>query len=166
MNTLQTTLKDIITNLLIPSISEIKGNLRKTISVETRIEEGLNISALQTIISDIATTENINEKDIFLESYVEEFSGSPYSELLVCFNKEVDTTEKERIKEIKDRVNKYASWKIIHTNMKETEFKRTGFNSGLLKEFDDTSVYDMIKENNIDRLVKYYTLYYTPNHIE
>jgi len=37
-------------------------------------------------------------------------------------------------------------------------YKRTGYNSGLLKQFDDTTVYDMYISKDFDRLVKYYSL--------
>lgn len=39
--------------------------------------------------------------------------------------------------------------------------KRQGFNSGLLKQFDDTTVYDMYMNDEWDRLVKYYSLPFT-----
>lgn len=39
-------------------------------------------------------------------------------------------------------------------------YKRVWFNSGLLREFNDTTIYDMYMNNDHDRLVRYYSLYF------
>ena len=75
----------------------------------------------------------------------------------LCYDIEVETTEKERLV-FKKRVFSTPAFQNLYHLLIKNGYKRVGFNSGLLKEFDDTTVYDMYINADFDRLVKYYSL--------
>lgn len=82
-----------------------------------------------------------------------------YDYLNICIPIEVDRTEKEIEQELIKRFQR-KMWNKIYKELINVGYKRAGFNSGLLKEFDNTSVYQMAKDGDFDRLTKYYSLYF------
>jgi hypothetical protein len=85
--------------------------------------------------------------------------SSPFSsqELLLSWYVDVPTTERDDLKYNRNRFNAIA-WSRLYPIMIENGYKRVGFNSGLLSNFKDTTVYDMYIEKDFDRLVEYYSL--------
>ena len=73
---------------------------------------------------------------------------------------DVPTTDKEKLKFRKNRFSTIA-FRFVYDSLTANGFKRVGFNSGLLREFDDTTVYEMYIDKNWERLVKYYSLPFT-----
>lgn len=83
-------------------------------------------------------------------------------EFCIFYDVEYPTSENEKIIFCKKGFNSVA-WKFIYEYLTTNGYKRTGFNSGLLKEFDDTTVYDMYIAKDFDRLCKYYSLSFIKN---
>ena len=97
------------------------------------------------------------------------FGGKPnsydsFDEICLCYDVVIPTTEKEKLKFKKDQFSIIA-FKFIFDLLTKNEYKhgykRIGFNSALLKDFDNTTVYDMFINNDFDRLEKYYSLSFT-----
>jgi len=91
-----------------------------------------------------------------------EFGGNlndygSYSEVCLCYNVDVPTTDKEKLKHKRTRFSTIA-FKAVYDLLLANGYKRVGYNTGLLKPFDDTTVYDMYINKDFDRLVKYYSL--------
>ena len=80
----------------------------------------------------------------------------------LCYEMNVQTTDKEKLAFKKRRFNN-AVWSFVYKALTQNGYKRTGFNSYLLKEFDDTTVYDMYMAKDFDRLCKYYSLSFIKN---
>jgi hypothetical protein len=82
-----------------------------------------------------------------------------YSGYCLAYDIQIPTTEKDKSKS-KFRIDRFGTFafKNVYDLLTTNGFKRVGYNSGLLKEFDDTTVYDMFINNEFDRLVKYYSL--------
>lgn len=78
-------------------------------------------------------------------------------------NYEIDipATKEDKLKYIKEKFNLRA-FKRVHDTLTTNGYKRQGYNSGLLREFDNTTVYDMYMQEDFDRLVKYYSLPFKP----
>jgi len=55
-----------------------------------------------------------------------------------------------------------VAWAFIYDALIKNGYKRVGFNSGRLKEFNDTTVYEMYSSKDFDRLIKYYSLSFIP----
>ena len=90
------------------------------------------------------------------------FGGKPngydaFNEICLCYDIDVPTTEKEREKYKKEKFRSYA-WYRVYDLLLANGYKRVGYNTGLLREFDDTSVYQMYLDKDFDRLVRYYSL--------
>lgn len=52
----------------------------------------------------------------------------------------------------------HIAFPLVSQLLRDNGYTRVGYNTGLLKEFDDTTVYDMYVDDDFDRLVKYYSL--------
>ena len=70
---------------------------------------------------------------------------------------DVKISEEDALKFKRKRFDTIA-FKEVHAILTSRGFIRRGYNSGLLKEFDDTTVYDMYVNGEFERLVKYYSL--------
>jgi hypothetical protein len=93
-----------------------------------------------------------------------EFGGKPngddgFDEVCLCYDIPVFTTDKEKLKYKKERFS-YVAWTKIFKLLTNNGYKRVGVNSGEFKQFDDTTIYDMVIDNDIDRLEKYYSLFF------
>jgi hypothetical protein len=80
----------------------------------------------------------------------------PY-QLRLTWTVKVPTTNLDRLEYARKHFTSRAFKKVFDT-LTANGYKRVGYNSGLMKEFDDTTVFDMYKTNNWDRLVKFYSL--------
>lgn len=85
------------------------------------------------------------------------FGSDEQENICICYDIDIPTTDKDKDKFRKEKFSGVA-WNFIYKAMINNGYKRIGFNSGLLKEFDDTSVYEMYVNKDFDRLVKYYSL--------
>ena len=70
---------------------------------------------------------------------------------------EEEKTTDEIIKEKRKKFTNFA-YPLVLSLLKAHGYKRVGYNSGLLAEFDKTTVYDLYMENNFEMLAKYYSL--------
>ena len=80
-------------------------------------------------------------------------------DVCVTYNIMVNATDTDILKRKRNRFQSIA-FRYVYTTLIENGYKRVGFNTGLLKEFDDTTVYDMYMNNDWNRLEKYYSLYF------
>jgi hypothetical protein len=74
---------------------------------------------------------------------------------------EVPTTASDKLKYKRQKFTQVA-WVFVYNAFIKNGYKRVGFNTGQLKEFKDTSIYDMYMSRDFDRLVKYYSLSFIP----
>lgn len=85
-----------------------------------------------------------------------------FDEVCLIYDIDVPTTEKDRLAFKRKTFTSIVWYKVFHL-LTGNGYKRVGFNSGLLKQFDDTTIYDMYVAQDFDRLVKYYSLYFVPD---
>lgn len=90
------------------------------------------------------------------------FAGRPngydaFDQICLCYDVKIPTTAKDQLKFKKSQFSTIA-FKEVYNLLLSNGFKRVGYNSGRLKEFDDTTVYEMFISQDFDRLVKYYSL--------
>jgi hypothetical protein len=83
-----------------------------------------------------------------------------WNDIGLCWDIDIPTTDKDKIKFKRGKFSTTA-FKFVFDTLTANGYKRVGFNSGLLKQFDDTTVYDMYINNDYDRLVTYYSLSFT-----
>jgi len=142
-------------DLIITALNEANTILEKRVPQT-------NIEVKQVIIEDVNPLElvkfmkknNIPDNAWFggIDNGYDGFSD-------VCLNYDVilPTTEKEKLKFRQEKFKQIA-FKPVHDILISNGYKRVGFNSGLLKQFSDTNVFDMFFNKEFDRLVEYYSL--------
>jgi hypothetical protein len=91
-----------------------------------------------------------------------EFGGKPngydaFDEVCLVYDIDIPTTDKDKLKAKKDRFTNIA-FRAVYDLLIVNGYKRVGYRSGLLKPFDNTTVYDMYINKEFDRLVEYYSL--------
>lgn len=80
-----------------------------------------------------------------------------WNDILLSWSIDVPTTDKDKL-DFKRRRFSDVAFKCVYDLLTKNGYKRNGYNTGLLKQFDDTTVYDMYMSKDFDRLVKYYSL--------
>jgi hypothetical protein len=81
--------------------------------------------------------------------------------ILLSWEVDVPTTADDKLLYSRKVFVNYA-FKAVFDLLMNNGYKRVGYNTGLLKQFDDTTVYDMYISKNWDRLVEYYSLPFVP----
>jgi len=152
------TLKEIIINKVIPETLSLKIGTTKRDVKNIEIEDSQNLNSLTQTIEKISKEYNIEMDKIFI-GVVNDYDGGTFC---ASFDVVVEKTPKEIKKELISLIER-KTWKIVYDNMLSNGFKRTGFNSSLLKAFDNTTVYEMVKNNEVDKLVSYYSFRYVWN---
>lgn len=162
MNFLQTELKKSITTTLVEYFKNVKITPTQNVIISHSLEEYLNIFQLQKIIKEISIENNVDIENIKIEIFSDDYScNGAYTELQATYRKDVLKSDKQMKIELEKRINS-QSFSKIYSDMKNIEnIKRTGFSTALLKEFDDTSIYNMLVNKDYDRLVKYFSLYFS-----
>jgi hypothetical protein len=82
-----------------------------------------------------------------------------WGDIGLCWDIDVPTTDKDKT-EFRRRAFSTAAFKFVRDVLISNGYKRVGFNSGLLDQFKDTTVYDMYVNNDFDRLSIYYHLHF------
>lgn len=118
----------------------------------------MNIECIKPLdLPNFMKSLNIPPDAYFSSSYEGEmsFGRSVYPSL--CYEITIPTTNEDKLKYCKEKFSTIAYNSVFKVLTKEG-YKRTGFNSGLLKDYKDTTVYDMYINKDFDRLVNYYSL--------
>jgi hypothetical protein len=140
-------MKNIIETAFKKAHNTIKINNTRNVSVEKIIEQGRFSE-----IKDQIKSYNVSEEEISM--YV-----NNDNELIISFEIEEIKTEAEKIKEFIYYFNKRV-YRFMYNEMIENGYKRVGFNSALLKPFDNINLYELYIHNDFETLEKYYSLYF------
>jgi hypothetical protein len=89
--------------------------------------------------------------DACLTSYDD---SMPLSSSCICLYYDIDvpTVEKDDMEFNRKRFSNIA-WNILYPLMLQNGYQRVGFNSGLLRDFKDTTVYDMYIAEDFDKII-------------
>jgi hypothetical protein len=101
----------------------------------------------------------MNNNNIPNDAY---FSGTDngydaWNDIVLAWEIDIPTTEKDQLSYKRRRFTDVA-FKFVYDSLTKNGYKRVGYNTSLLKQFDDTTVYDMYINKDFDRLVEYYSL--------
>lgn len=127
------------------------------------ISENGTLQGYRNELEKIAEKYNIEDIDGMVIEYIpnsEDYGccdGGMGVEILADYTK----SDKEVLTETIKRFER-VMWKRAYDEFMALGYKRTGvYNSIVFKEFDDTSIYEMYKAEEFDRLLKYYLLRFT-----
>lgn len=141
--------------LIIEALNNAFALLEKQVPQTKKKTEIVNIDDIGPL--DIAQFMEINN----IPKYAH-FAGIPngydgFEGFGLAWDIDIPTTDEDKAKY---RVKRFTgiAWQFIYKSLTNEGYKRNGFNSGLLKRFDDTTVFDMYINKDFDRLVEYYSL--------
>jgi len=86
-----------------------------------------------------------------------------WDDILLSWEIDIPTTDKDKLIYKRGSFTTMA-FRSVYDLLLKNGFKRVGYNTGLLKQFDNTTVYDMYINNDFDRLVSYYSLPFIKEH--
>lgn len=148
-------------DLIITALNEAIETLEQK-TPQTKLESVyVNIGDVNPLDLGSFIAENNIPKDAWFSTEQEDGLFS-HIEPVLRYNTVIPTTNEERLKYKKDKFSTIA-FPIVFKHITNNGYKRKGFNSGLLRQFEDTTVYDMYINKDFDRLVEYYSLYFSFN---
>ena len=144
-------------DLLVQALNEAFDILEKRIPQTKKKTECISILDVKPV--DLITFMKDNNIP-----YDADFSGrdngyDAWDDIQLCWDIDAPTTEKDKL-DFKKKNFTTICFERVYSLLTNNGYKRVGFNTGLLKAFDDTTVYDMYIHKDINRLVEYYTLYF------
>ena len=147
------TIQQIVAENIAPALSSLRPPETKTAMRHFSID-GESVLDLP----DIMKNNNI-PGDAWISTFCE--TPAPFEEEHACLRWEVKvpTNEEDKLRYCR-RHYQHRLWKRVYQNAIEEGYKRVGVWSDRFREFDDTTIYDLAIQNNIERLTKYYSLYF------
>lgn len=141
--------------LIIKSLDEAFEKLAKIAPQAKSVSKQVNIKGLT--LGQIQ--EIIKGKNIPINATIEEIEDREKYEIGILWYVEKPTTNDDILEFMRKDTWRYA-FKAVHKALTENgyKYKRVGFGSQILAEFDCTTVYDMYINKDWERLVKYYSL--------
>ncbi len=147
---------DNMKELIIQALNDSFNLLEKQVPLTKKQNKSISILDVEPLELPTFMRDNNIPNDAYFTGKDNGYDG--WDDILLAWSIDVPTTEKDKIEFKKKRFTDIA-WKFIYDLLfNKNGYKRVGYNSGLLKEFDDTTVYDMYVNKEFDRLVKYYSL--------
>jgi len=143
--------------LIIKALNETESRLDKTLPTT-------KLDIKNRSITDIKPSELlkfIKYNNIPEDAYfnADESATQEGQDIFICWDIVRPLTDKEK-QEMRRRLFPTAAFRKIHEVLTENGYERVGFNSELLKPFEETTTYDMYVDKDFDKLVKYYSLYF------
>lgn len=145
-------------NLIMTALNDAYMKFGKTIPQTKKASHFISISDVNPL--DIAKFMKDNSIPNTASFGGKDNGYDAWDDIGLCWDIDVPTTDKDKLKFKKDKFSTTA-FKFVFDILTTNGYKRVGFNSGLLKQFNDTTVYDMYINNDYDRLVAYYSLPFT-----
>lgn len=147
-------IKTAILKVLVPYFKRVKVCNQKTVVKEFNIESGLNIEELSNVITELSNKLKVNKNELKIGA-----SDDDYEHGLSAFLEvKEDMSDSEYQEKLTKRVNINTFPMMFKELVTNQGLTRYGSYSHKFKEFDDTSVFCMLKSEDYDRLVKYYSL--------
>ena len=149
-------MKDLFRKTIIEISNEYIKNVGISKTKRKEFEIGLcgsTIKELTPEIKSISEKHNIDSDNIHIDS-TDLFDYN----ISATFEKWIPLNESETQISIEETFNKNLSSKILH-KFKELGFKRLSVDTRELRAFKDVTLYNLVKDEDWDILVSYYSLY-------
>lgn len=142
-------------DLIIQALSDAFEKLQKQLPETKR--ETKTISILDVKPSELMSFMESNNipKDAYFNGADNGYDA--WDDIVLAWEVEVPTSEKEKLDWLKHKFNSFSSWHYVHKLLTQNGYKRIPYDSRNFKQFNDTTVYNMFREKNFDRLVEYYS---------
>jgi len=145
----------VMKELLVQALDDAFDTLKKLTPQTKKKTESVEIMDVKPVDFISFMEQNNIPSDAYFDGRDNGYDG--YDAFLLSWDIDVPTTAKDKL-DFNIRVFTSVAFKRVFALLLANDYKRVGFSSRLLKQFDDTSVYDMYIAKDYDRLVEYYTL--------
>jgi hypothetical protein len=146
-------MKNLIIIALDQANAALKAPLTKTI-VHSKSVSIMDISPLELV--DFMKKNNIPE-DAYFDGRDNGYDAFDDFLLTWDIKTTLPTTDEDKITHNRKRFNNSA-YRSVYNLLTTNGYERVGYSTGLLKPFDDTTIYDMYVAGEWDRLVDYFSL--------
>jgi hypothetical protein len=150
-------MKNIIITLLAEALTKVEAQIPNT----KKIEREISINDVRPLdIPDFMKKNNIPD-DAYIGGVDNGYDGWDAGQLRLIWEVYVPLTDKDKLLHRKSRFTSVA-FKLMYDYLTNNGYKRNSFNTARLREFKDTTVYDMYMNQEYDKLVDYYSLSFKP----
>lgn len=144
-------MKELITN----SLNDAFILLEKQVPQTKRKTESISIQGVKPLELSSFMKDNSVPNDAYFSGRDNGYDA--WDDIILAWEVDVPTTDKDKLLFKRKRFSDIA-FRLVYDLLTKCGYKRVGYDTGLLKEFKDTTVYDMYVNKEFDRLVKYYSL--------
>ena len=141
--------------LLIEALNDAMVTLENQIPQTKKKTNTISILDVEPLNLTLFMKENNIPDDACFSGTDNGYDG--WNDIVLAWDVDVPTTEADKL-EFKRRRFSDIAWRKIYDLLTTNGYKRVGYNTGLLEQFRGTTVYDMYINNDLDRLVTYYSL--------
>ena len=141
--------------LIIQALNDAFDVLEKRIPLTKKKTKSISIIDVEPINLLSFMKDNNIPNDAYFDGRDNGYDA--FDDILLSWDIDVPTTDEDKLKFKRDKFTTIAFRFVFHL-LEDNGYKRVGYYSGKLKQFSDTTVYDMYIEKDFDRLVEYYSL--------
>lgn len=142
-------------DIIIPVLNELKASLdNKDFKGQKTITKSVNLNNYTLSSLDAYVKENDIKEGVFCTE------GDYNSDPIYCWNVKTDFTDRELVYK-RERLFNSTSFKKIYDAMINAGYKRIGLDSIKYRPFINDTVYSMYVSGDYDRLVSYYSLFFS-----
>lgn len=146
-----------MTELLISALDEAFIILNKSIPQTKKITKSISILDVEPIELVSFMRDNNIPDDAYFDGKDNGYDA--WNDILLSWEVDVATTDKDKLDYCRRRFSDIA-FNFIYKSLNSNGFKRTPVMSLFLKDYKDTTIYDMYVNKEFDRLEKYYSNYF------
>jgi hypothetical protein len=150
-------MKNIIIILLAEALTKVEAQTPKT----KKVERNISINDVNPIDIPAFMIKNNIPDDAYISGVDNGYDGWHVGQLNLCWEVDVPLNDNDILQYKRIRFTSVA-FKLMYDYLINNGYKRVGFNTARLREFKDTTVYDMYMNQEYDKLVDYYSLSFKP----
>ena len=143
-------------NLIITALDEAMKKLDKQTPSTKKVCKDINIDDVRPIDLVNFMEDNDIPRDAWFSSTQNSYDAFE-GDFKLEWEIDLPTTDKDKLAFRKKRFTQIA-WKYVYDSLIANGYERVGFDSGKLKEFYNTIIYEMYLAKDFDKLVKRYSL--------
>jgi hypothetical protein len=150
-------------DLIITALDNAKAKVDTTIPSTKKSSESIDISDVNPIDLLAFMKKNNIPDNAYFDGSDNGYDGWYTGITLLTWDIDIPTTDKDKLDITRTRFNN-SSFRLVYDILTTNGYKRIGFDSRKLKDFYDITAYDMYMDKDFDRLVTYYSLFFTKDY--
>jgi len=146
--------------LLVQALDNAFAKLEMLVPQTKKTEKSISIIDVEPLqLTSFMKNNNIPD-DAYFSGTDNGYDG--FDDIVLAWEVDIPNTENDKLIFKVKRFESLAG-KFVYDLLTNNGYKRIGYNTALLKQFNDTTLYDMYMKKDFDRLVSYYSLSFKDN---